>query len=57
MKSNIKISLTEKDKIKILKASKRQVENELGLFLNVGHKVYKNKKAYDRKRDRKIIFD
>ena len=38
------------------KKIKRKVEIELGFHLNLGNKIYKNKKKYSRKSKRKDDF-
>lgn len=55
-KINEKKYTTMKITAKDIKKIKRQVEKDLNLYQNMGSKVYKNKKAYDRKRDRKVVF-
>lgn len=49
-----KVRLTEKDKEKARKAAIRKTLVETGQHSIPAHKVHKNKKKYDRKRDREI---
>ena len=55
MKKNTKykLELTAEDKLTALKAASRNVELELGMR-TATHRIHRNKKAYNRKRSKKI---
>jgi hypothetical protein len=57
MKKNKKYKLTIsiEDKLTALKAASRNVELELGMRIAT-HRIHKNKKAYDRKQNKKIEY-
>lgn len=48
------IIITEKDKSKARRRAMRQANIELGLNGRTRTMIYKNKKAYDRKRDKQV---
>jgi len=49
---DIQIAFSEEEKIRALKTAKRKVEKELNYHQNLSHKVFKNKKKYNRKNKR-----
>ena len=57
MKKNKKYKLTIsiEDKLTALKAASRNVELELGMRIAT-HRIHRNKKAYDRKQNKKIEY-
>lgn len=50
------ITFTKTQKIKANRKANRDAEIVCGLGGRTGSSVYKNKKAYDRKRDKKVVF-
>lgn len=53
-KSNKKLTIGVMDYIKAVKMADREIGLGNGFVSN--HGVFKNKKAYDRKRDKKVVF-
>jgi hypothetical protein len=52
----MKIIFTNIQKSKAISKANRDAEIAFGLGGRTSHVVYKSKKVYDRKRDKKIIF-
>jgi len=50
----MKITITKNDILKANRKGNRDAEIELGLIGRTRTIIYKNKKAYDRKRDKKV---
>ena len=50
------ITFTNTQKIKATRKAKRDADIAFNLTGRTRSAVYKNKKAYDRKRDKKVVF-
>ena len=53
---NFKINITDEQKLKANRKASRDAEISLGLTGRTKTIVFKNKKAYDRKRDKVVEF-
>jgi hypothetical protein len=54
---SIKISFTKEEILKTEKSAYRRALVETGCYAIPQHKVHKNKKKYDRNRDKKFYFN